>query len=230
MGNVNDILTNRMTPEMAVIVYRNREFTPSDEKYYLERRPIESGRMGAGVPLTEDCLSGIVEAVASNRKDIAYGKVPPCMLYADPRPGKEKYVWYRKPEARRLFFAGDLGIPDGPMRVPGLVYMVRGKTLSLYAFKGSRPKKQLFRAPLFNVGADSVCLGNAKAPKPDKLTYDAIICYWEKLFWQSEFTHIINGNPVKGNLSSITRNCIETGCSFPLDELIPVKTKLENLF
>jgi PRTRC genetic system protein B len=228
MGKVNEILTNRMTPEMAVIVYRHREGYSAD-KYYLERRPIENGRMGAGTPLTEHCLNNIAEALTSGRKDIARGVIPSCMLYADPGRGREKYVWYRKPEVRCLFFAGGLEISNGPMHVPGLVYVVKGEALSLYAFKGNRPKKQLFRAPFFNTGKNTVCLGNAKVSKPDELTWEAIIQYQEKMFWQSEFTHILDTNPVKGNLSSITRNCIETGCNFPLDELIPVKTKLEDL-
>jgi PRTRC genetic system protein B len=227
MGKVNEILTSRMTPEMAVIVYRHKEY--GNDKYYLERRPIENGRMGAGTPLTEYCLNNVVEALTSERKDITHGAIPPCMLYADPRRGKEKYVWYRKPEVRCLFFAGGLEISNGPMHVPGLVYRVEGSAFSLYAFKGNRPKKQLFRAPFFNTGENTVCLGNAKTAKPDELTYEEIVQYWEKMFWQSEFTHILGANPVKGNLSSITRNCIETGCNFPLDELIPVKIKMEDL-
>ena len=61
------------------------------------------------------------------------------------------------------------------------------------------------------------------------MTYEAIIAYYEELFWNSAFSHLGGGNPVKGNLSVITKNCIKTGCRFPEEELVPVKVKLEDL-
>ena len=74
-----------------------------------------------------------------------------------------------------------------------------------------------------------VCLGSAKVDKPYELTFESVMRYWEKMFWASEFAHLLGGNPVKGNLSTITKNCISTGCKFPDSELIPVKQKLKSL-
>ena len=54
--------------------------------------------------------------------------------------------------------------------------------------------------------------------------------YWEHLFWESEFVHILGSNPIKGDLTQITRVCIESQAPFPEDVLIESKIKLKNLF
>lgn len=213
-----------MIPETAIIVNR------IGHSYYLERRDIIGGKMTVGVPLTKDCIKDIVDSFSSDRKDIVHGVIPDNMLYADCRPGHEKYVWFQKPCKKHVYFKDNLNIPNGEMCVPGLVYVVRNNSLSMYAFIGIRPKDKLFRAPFFNIyEGGGVCLGNAKVRKPDTLTYEAVIQYWEQMFWKSEFASLIGGNTVNGNLSTLTKRLIETGEKFPTSELLPVKTKLKNL-
>lgn len=210
-------------PEMAIIVnsvgYRT---------YYLERRDIVNGKMTAGVPLTTKCLTDIVSTLSSDRTDIIHGAIPANMLYADSRKGFERYVWYREPEKRHVYFKSGLNIPNGEMWVPGLIYSVQGTTLSMYAYKGRRPKDKLFHAPFFNT-SEGVCLGSAKVEKPEELTYEAVMQYWEDMFWKSEFTHIWGANPIKGNLALITKQCIESGCRFPEAELLPIRTTLKSI-
>lgn len=222
-STTKEILTE-LLPEMAIIVYKN------DHKYYLERRDIINGKMASGIPLTEKCLTDIFNVISSEESNILHGAVPDNMLYADSRCGREKYVWYNKPMKRSLLFSKEAGIPDGQMWVPGLVYAASASSLSVFAFKGRNPKNNLFRAPFFNIYNDGrVCLGSAKVDKPYELTFDSIMKYWEKMFWASEFAHLIGSNPVKGNLSTITKNSISTGCKFPDSELIPAEQKLKSL-
>ena len=224
MGQINDLFTQRLTPKMAIIVYNS-----NDNHYYLEEREIREGRMCAGIPLTEKKIADIIDTLAKyDGVELVHGRIPECLLYADSRAGHEKYVWYRKPEKHRLYFSKNLGIEDGEMWVPGLVWVLKNGKLSMYAYKGRKPGK-LYCAPFFNVYPDYVCLGSAKAEAPKEMTYEAIIAYYEELFWNSAFSHLGGGNPVKGNLSMITKNCIKTGCRFPEEELVPVKVKLEDL-
>lgn len=220
MNDITKNLLEDLEPKMAIIVYESNM-----DIFYLERRDIDTdGNMGVGIPLTEDCLTDIVKGLSATEKDIIHGSIPSCLLYADCRTGRNKYVWYRKEEKRMLYFSEQLGIGNGEMFVPGMVYSVSGNALSVYAYKGRlTDKSKLFRAPFFNVGAENVCLGSANVKMSDELTYDNIISYWEQMFWQSEFVHLLGGNPVKGNLSIITKHCIETGCRFPKEELIPCK-------
>lgn len=224
MGQINDLLTNSLRPKIAIIAYED-----SHSNYYLERRDIVKGKMQAGVPLSEECISGIVDTMYEKQKDVSvHGVVPANMLYADSRKGHEKYVWYRSPEKRMMYFHEALDIPNGEMHVPGILYVVRGESLAVYAFKGLRPGK-LYKAPFFNVDSTHVCLGSAKVTKPSEKTFESIIQYWEKMFWGSEFVHLLGGNPVKGNLSTITKNCILNGSKFPEAELISSKEKLETI-
>lgn len=128
-----------------------------------------------------------------------------------------------------MYFAEDLGIPNGEMEVPGLVYSTDGSRLKVFAFKGSKPKKVLFHAPFFNV-SDHVCLGSAKSSKPKEQSYQRWMLYWEEMFWKSEFTHILGANPIKGNLSLITKDCIMNNKPFPASQLKRTKNTLQNLY
>lgn len=217
-------LLAELSPEMAIIVYK------CEHKYYLERRDIVNGKMASGIPLTEKCLTDIFDTISSEDSDMLHGLIPDNLLYADGRCGREKYVWYNKPEKRSLFFNKEAGIPDGQMWVPGLIYVASAASLSVFAFKGNKPKSNLFKAPFFNVYNDGrVCLGSAKVDNPSELTYESVILYWEKMFWASEFVHLLGSNPVKNNLSTITKACIETGNHFPEEELLSVNIKLKDL-
>lgn len=227
MNRITETLTNSLQPVMAVIIYQN------GNQIYIERRDIEKGRMQAGVPLTEKCLAGISEVISSTSSKMIHGSVPSFMLFADSRPGVEKYVWFRKPEKRMMFFSEKLGIPSGEIKLPGLIYMAKGKNLSVFAVKSKRkpgPSTRLFRAPFFNVdNSAGVCFGNAKIKDPEKLTFYSVVKYWEDKFWLSEFDHLLGENPIKGNLATITKQCIQTGSEFPLNELKPIKLKLKDL-
>lgn len=219
MNDITKNLFEDLIPKMAIIVYHS-----DTDIFYLERRNIgEDGNLEAGVPLTEECLTNIVKCLSSSEKDIVHGILPSGLLYADCRTGRNKYVWCRKEEKRMLYFNEQLGISNGEMWVPGLVYCVSGDKLAVYAYKGKLSERsKLFRAPFFNVSSSSVCLGSAKVEKQEEMTYEHVLAYWEQLFWQSEFTHLLGGNPVKGNLSIITKHGIESGCRFPKEELLPI--------
>lgn len=219
LDEIKENMYATMSPTMAIILYETQKFT-----YYLERRSIKKdGTMGAGVPLTEQCLTSLITTMSQSDKNVVYGTLPPGMLYSDSHVGREKYVWYRKAEKRTLLFNSQLAIPNGEMCIPGLVYCVNGNTLSVYAYKGTlTDKTDLYRAPFFNVSSAHVCLGNARHPFPTDRTYTNIIKYWEAMFWKSEFSHTLGGNPVVGDLIKITTNCIKTGQKFPVKELIPI--------
>lgn len=227
MEQVNEItqdILSELTPTMAIIVYKN------DMKYYLERRNIVDGKMAAGVPLTERCITDIFDVISSDESNIIHGRVPDNMLFVDGRVGRERIVWFRPPEKRSMFFSKDAGIPDGQMLVPGLVYSASGNKLSVYAYKGKKPKDKLFIAPFFNVSDTGVvCLGSAKVTKSLVPTFENTVAYWEKMFWASEFVHILGSNPIRNNLATVTKECINTGKPFPEDVLIESKIKLKDL-
>ena len=219
-----DTSEESMKPQMAIIVNR------VGSSFYLERRDIVNGEMRAAIPLTKECIKEIANTFTSEKEEIIHGNIPSKMLYADCRRGRERYAWYRPAEERQMYFTKKLNIKTGKMQIPGILYSVTGNLLSVYVFKGRQPKDKLYKAPFFNVhDSGSVCLGNAKLKKPKELTYESVMHYWEELFWKSEFAGLLGTNPIKGNLTTITRQCIKTGCKFPEDVLLPAKITFKKV-
>lgn len=232
MSKLNDLLKSRMIPTHALIFYKS-SVNVSEKGAYVEHRNIKDGVMGAAEPLEVRTLSNIMKVVDKYvekqvKMTSLHGRIPEGLLYASSETDNIKLVWYRKPEERMMYFSECLGIPGGVMKVPGLVYSSDGKYLSVYAFKGSRPKSVLYNAPFFNVNG-LVCLGSAKVNKPKENTYSCWIEYWETMFWKSEFVHILGANPIKGNLATITKDCILNKRPFPIDELVKSKFTIEKL-
>jgi len=220
MNILNDILEQRQVPQMALVVYKNNR---TGSTYIESHRINEQGRMLAGQPLTLKCITELVESFSVEQGHAPYGKIPPNMLYCDTRKGHERYVWYNPPCKRMMFFTKSLNIENKEYYLPGIIYDTNGENLDVYAFKEKKPKAEslLYKAPLFNVTEESVCLGNAKISFPDNPTFEDYMMYWEKKFWQTEFTHLGgNTNPTKNNLVAVTKNM--TG-SFDYNELIPFK-------
>lgn len=227
MNQLTSKISDILKPFVAIIAYK----AENSDEYYIEQRKIVKGKMSAGSPLKEKTIGEIMEAIAVNSEEIEdgiRGLIPQNLLYCDTRIGNSYLVWYRPPQKRSVCFSPQTGIKDGEMWVPGLLYVVRGKSLAVYSFKGNKPKCKLYRAPFMNVDENHVCLGNANLKKPSKLTFENIIAYWEGMFWQSEFSHILGENPINGNLATVTKKCIRTGCKFPTDILKPIKKTLND--
>lgn len=231
MSKITNILNQVYEPFMALVAYRTDD--KREQSFYLEQHNIgKNGSLGVGKPLRQKAIVDIFSSIAKNNKELdssLYGAVPDNVLYCDTRVGSERLVWYRKPEVRRLFFVKDLEIPDGEMVAPGLVYSVKGKQLQVLAFKGNKPKKALYCAPFMNTSETYVCLGNSKVKYPEERTFANVISYWETMFWQSEFSHILGDNPCLGNLATITKECINNCSAFPEEMLKPSRFKLQDL-
>lgn len=231
MSKITSLLNQVYEPFMALIAYRTNE--NHDESFYLEQHRIcKDGSLGVGTPLRQKTIVELFSVLSKNNQELdssLYGVVPENVLYCDTRVGSEKLVWYHKPEARNMFFTKSLNIPDGQMKVPGLVYAVSDKTLRLFAFKGNKPKDILYKAPFMNTCETYVCLGNSKVKYPEERTFANAINYWETMFWKSEFSHILGDNPCNGNLATITKGCIASGKPFPEDMLKRANVKLSDL-
>lgn len=229
MGKLSEILNSKLEATDALIFYKS-----TVKGAYVEHRAIKDGQMRAGKPLKTGVLVKMMKAVEKFAHDSStmvslYGEIPPNLLYASTNIDSYKLVWYRKPEKRMMYFAESLEIPNGEIKVPGLVYSTDGRGLRVFAYKGGKPRSLLYYAPFFNV-SEHVCLGNAKMKKPVKPTYEAWMRYWEDMFWKSEFVHILGANPVNGNLALITKECIEQGKPFPLSVLKRTKITLKRLY
>lgn len=237
MNERTDSLLRNYKPKLAVVVYSSGSTVAAGEDYYLESHAIDDeGRLLAGQPLKQETIQGMVDIFFQENKSssVITGLMPANLLKYEPLPGGNyDLIWYRPAERRQIFFANVLHIPSGKASVPALVYRVVKGDLRVYALASDqRPGEttQLHFAPFHNVGNDGgVCLGSAKAKKPIKQSFEAIIKYWEDMFWLSEFTHHGNDSPTATNLNMIWKGLMETEKPWPTEELKPTKTTLKNL-
>ena len=229
MNKLTKELTRSLKPAAALIAYICEDDF-SRREYFLECRTInKDGLMGAGKPVSLNFIQSLTESFSAGASSVPHGEIPKRMLYADTQ--KEKYVWHSPPCRKYMYFKSDLTIPNGEYALPGLVWMVDGKSLHLHAYRAKRLTSgtQLFSAPFFNVTpkSGSVCLGNASLKMPETLTFLNFLKFWEDKFFLSEFSHVSGGNPTKNNLVLVIKNSVQT---FDNNELIPVKKlKLKNL-
>ena len=224
------MLNEKLEATDALVFYKSS----LNDGAYVEHRTIRNGAMCAGKPLEVDVIAKLLKTVdkyahGTTSMVTLHGEIPENLLYASTSIDSYKLVWYRKPEKRMFYFSESLGIPNGEVLVPGLVYVTDGRKLSIYAYKGQKPKRLLYQAPFFNTNTD-VCLGNGKLRKPKDQTYENWMTYWEELFWRTEFSHILGVNPVKGNLSTIMKECINGHKPFPLSSLKAIKITLKSLY
>lgn len=187
-------------PKAALVVFENQ-----NDKF-IELRPIrKDGSMGAAKGISNEFVQNLLASFSKEYRSIPHGTIPENLLYCDTRQGQETYVWYNPPMKRNRFFDSRLGLEDGIYHVPGTIYAVRDKTLSVFCFAGKKAKmdSQLLGVPYFHVYQDGhVCMGSAKAeiPETDKLSYQDVLLAWERAFWNSVDSHT-NGSPsTRGNL------------------------------
>ena len=232
MSTLKELMRANIKPTDVLIFYKP-DVNLGGDGNYVEHRKIKNGKMEAAHPLTIEDFSKLVATISKYAKKDSgrtalSGVIPSNLLYAASDLTNMRLVWWTPPHKQKLYFTKSAGIPDGDMWVPGLVFCTNGHGLSVYAFKGFKPRNVLYNAPFYNVN-NSVCLGSAKIRKPKEDTYGAWIEYWENMFWRSEFSHILGGNPINGNLAVITKKCIKEGCPFPAEVLIRSKTTLSCL-
>ena len=226
MNELTREFARMMQPKAALIAYTCNE--SYHKNYYLEYRKINnSGLMGAAKPVSHKFVQSLVENFSKNETSFPHGEIPKNMLYAD--VCKEKYVWYHPPCQKFMYFNSELNIPNGKYSLPGLVWSIERNNLYIFAYTAKRltPKAELYHAPFFNVYSSSgnICLGNAKLPPPENLTFNNLLKYWEDKFFLSEFSHITGSNPVKNNLVTVIKKSVN---SFDNNELIPYKNKTLN--
>lgn len=232
MNQLTKRLQEIMVPKAVLIAYEYRTGPYSDGSCHLELRPInDEGRMEAAIPVTYEFMNTLLESYSDERQDVLpHGRTASNLIWCDSRKGHECYMWYNPPGKRQMFFTESLNIPDGTFHVPGVIYRVDGNRLDIFSYKGESPEdgSELFRAPFFNVTGSSVCLGNSRMEAPSRMTFTALMEYWEKRFWLSEFSHLGgNKNPTKDNLVTVTEQ--SRNRPFDYGQLTPFNKQLKDI-
>lgn len=162
------------------------------------------------------------------------GVLPDTVLHLDPSDNGS-VVWYTKPQRQQLYFAESLGLQNGRVALPALVWKATKKELQLFALKSkTKPKAEtpLYHAPFFNLyQKGNVCMGNVNIAIKSAATLEEFITAWQGYFFGSYFSHHINEhNPVGVNLFNLYKELMaDPKKPFPTDTLRTTPLTLKNL-
>lgn len=228
----NQNMTN-FAPTAALIVYQRQN------SYYLQVHQItksgEGYAWGAGKPFQREDLQALADSIrkdASSSVKLA-GLMPENVLYYQPSLSGDRFCWWIPPGEHHLVFVPALKLKAGMVKSPGLIFAVKGKNLSVLAFKGKKPtpKSALFHAPFWNMYDDGgVCMGTTSETRKKAYLHEELD-RWERRFFGSRFTdnhgdgQLTNGYKMKELYKSLLN-----GKPFPENALKPFKHKKLELF
>jgi PRTRC genetic system protein B len=161
------------------------------------------------------------------------GLLTPKILYIN--PDKHGFaVWQTAPQEVNLFFAKTLGITCGKAKVPALIWKATKDNLFIYALKEEKKPSEktiLYHAPFFNIYQDGrVCMGTVDIEINHKCFLEEFIQQWEEYFWNSYFSHLIDGySPVKANIVQLWQGQVNSGKDFPKEVLIKNGKTIKDL-
>lgn len=207
-------------PVQCVLVYKRH----SD--YYLEMHDIleDQGKYQwlEGKPLAKEHLTKMVVTLG----DSAFtpmkinGILPENLLYFQQSFTDLTLIWWLPPSEQTLHFKDQVKLPEGRIKLPGLIFSVVGKGLDVFAVKGDKKptlKCQLYKAPFYNTSSNGdVCMGNVKENK-QKAEIVEEMKRWEKRFFNSYFTHLSDDKILANgfNLQLIFKELMKTKAPFP---------------
>lgn len=227
MNALNEQLQDTYMPVSALVLYKsNLNRRP---EYYIESFDFDvEGRPVNAHPLTLNESASLLKALScgkdKERKYLSQSSLLSTKVLYVAAQHREMVIWFTPAQARPLYFVDRLGLENGTANVPAMLWMVKGKKLSVFALKSNRrPKEEtrLYRAPFFNIYSDhTVCLGNVDRMIHESASLEAFMIAWERFFFHSYFSHLLNGqSPVKGNCVNLWRRLVNSDSPFPKEEL-----------
>jgi len=229
---MNNVIKEDFAPKVAIMVY---EQGGENNEHYLESRKIRKSSNGyemlEGTPLTKKLLAELLDKVdpIALEKTYCKGLLPQNLLAFNNENAKPTVIWYVKSSERHLSFTDKL-CKDGLMKLPALVFMVKGDSFYVWAIKTNNPKEDtiLYDAPFHNIWPNGrVCMGNAKTYGFKEV--HSIMKNWEDAFFQSKFSHLNRDSPIKGNLTTFIKRQIKGKLPFDKNVLIATNKTIGDL-
>ncbi|MBK0379373.1 PRTRC system protein B [Mucilaginibacter segetis] len=247
MKNITQHFNSGFEPFKALLIYRNDkqeqmnqfQHTERETQIYVESYDIgKNGRPINAHPLSVKEMAALHELLKTSQelKDSylkSRGLLPQNVLYVNQQSGGYA-IWYTPPQEVNLFFTEGLKIPSGKFHIPAMLWKANAEQLAVYAVKGkTKPTitTKLCHAPYLNVyGNGQVCMGTVQINIGKTICLEDFISTWEQYFFNSNFTHSINGNnSTNTNTTALWRSLAGTEKIFPQDELIAANITLKNI-
>ena len=192
----------------------------------------EKGRLINAHPLSEKELNAFAKIFHSRNEERerylhCENLLPPQLLYHN--IVHKCAIWYSPPEKRTLLFSDSLGIANGEMCIPSLIWKATPTDLYLYAIKlkeRANANTILYRAPFFNMYDNGkVCMGTVEVDMRKCADLHEFIDNWQEYFYNSKFSHVIGSHhTTRSPIEQLYKSLLSGNKSFPVNELI--KTQL----
>jgi PRTRC genetic system protein B len=237
MKELTGTFGNLYEPIKALIILRKTgEQYQSD--YYIESYDMdEKGCPINGHPLTVRESRHLAKSLQVNEKKAQgfltpKGLMPSNVLHLN--RGADGYVlWHTPPQAVKLLFTENLGIPSAMANIPALVWKAGKGSMQIFAVDATEFQEttHLYFAPFFNLYNDGrVCMGNVRIRIPKDCGLEQFMELWQDYFFNSYFSHLIGGHePIKGNIVQLWQRLTTTAEPFPTEILHATKYQLKNL-
>jgi PRTRC genetic system protein B len=223
-------------PKSALVFY---ETAGTDSDIYVEHFDMDSNGTPINAhPLTVKEANILAKALQTDKeKSKAFlkpkGILPTNILHINPSE-KGTVLWYTKAQQRQLYFVSGLGIPNGIVQVPPMLWFANKNNLAVFALATDRrptEKTPLHYAPFFNIYEDGkVCMGTVNIDIKNSASVEEFIQAWESYFFNSYFSHLLGSHsPIKGNCVKVWKDLIGTDKTFPKEVLKKNNKTLKNL-
>ena len=239
MNNANDITTNFGTvffPKSALVFY---ETNNTDKETYVEHFDMDkNGNPINAHPLTVKEANILAKSLQTDEeKNTAFlkskGILPTNILHINPSLDKGSVLWYTKTQQRQLYFLESLGIPNGMVQVPAILWLASKSSLTVFALANDRrptEKTPLHYAPFFNIyEKGNVCMGTVSIDIKNSASVEEFIQAWEHYFFNSYFSHSLCENLTKKNIVNLWKDLVNTNKPFPKEVLKKNRKTLKNL-
>jgi PRTRC genetic system protein B len=215
------------------------ETAGTDSDIYVEHFDMDSNGTPINAhPLTVKEANILAKALQTDKeKSKAFlkpkGILPTNILHINPSE-KGTVLWYTKAQQRQLYFVSGLGIPNGIVQVPPMLWFANKNNLAVFALATDRrptEKTPLHYAPFFNIYEDGkVCMGTVNIDIKNSASVEEFIQAWESYFFNSYFSHLLGSHsPIKGNCVKVWKDLIGTDKTFPKEVLKKNNKTLKNL-
>jgi PRTRC genetic system protein B len=210
MNQLTNKLLSNYNPVTTIVVYRN------NSSYYLEtHKVLSNGGLGPGVPVSYETIEEIVETFYKEEKksNVVSGLLPKNILaFENKARGKYKMIWHNIACRRQLFFTKPTKLKSVEYNIPATIFKVEDNQLYVYCYDKNDISltTELLMPPYYNTSDNGyMCLGNAKA-ELKTFSYESLIEYWEKLFFDSYFSHVNDEEKCKSkNLKKVWLKAID---------------------
>ena len=220
---------NPLKATKALVVYESDEPEGSSRDInvvdcFISLHEIDQqGNLLAGMPLTRKSLQQIAYLALPGLSEACY--LPEEMLLYSPG---HMMAWWNKAASRNLFFTKATGIKSGCYPVPALLFLVRDKTLHVWALNKNKrpvPNTKVYHAPFNNIyDGGSCCMGNVSLPEAIS---PETIRQWEECFFGGAANNELPPKLKTKDPKSLWKSLAGKE-QFPVRELVPYTT-LENI-